>query len=163
LPNGPLMLISVIKYLISLLKMVPLIGQMKRRAYCKWHGSFLHNTNDCNVFCRCFENGWVTIRFVCRQCRRFGPARSVNQPVNLLLRAPAQMGWCKMEHKREMRLMLSCTGVLVVGVTSVARERGRERERERVPVCVRLCLSRLPRLPLCRRAPSSTCANVSVC
>jgi hypothetical protein len=25
-------------------------------------------------------------------CRRFGPARSVNQPVNLLLRAPAQMG-----------------------------------------------------------------------
>jgi hypothetical protein len=31
----------------------------------------------------------------------------------------------------EMRLILSCTGVLVVGVTSVARERGRERERER--------------------------------
>jgi hypothetical protein len=29
-----------------------------------------------------------------------------------------------------MRLILSCTGVLVVGVTSVARERGRERERE---------------------------------
>ena len=25
-------------------------------------------------------------------CRRFGPARSVNQRVNLLLRAPAQMG-----------------------------------------------------------------------
>jgi hypothetical protein len=25
-------------------------------------------------------------------CRRFRPARSVNQPVNLLLRAPAQMG-----------------------------------------------------------------------
>jgi hypothetical protein len=29
-----------------------------------------------------------------------------------------------------MRLMLSRTGVLVVGVTSVARERERERERE---------------------------------
>jgi hypothetical protein len=27
--------------------------------------------------------------------------------------------------------MLSCTGVLVVGVTSVAREREREREREK--------------------------------
>jgi hypothetical protein len=27
-----------------------------------------------------------------------------------------------------MRLILSCTGVLVVGVTSVARERERERE-----------------------------------
>jgi hypothetical protein len=25
-------------------------------------------------------------------CQRFGPARSVSQPVNLLLRAPAQMG-----------------------------------------------------------------------
>jgi hypothetical protein len=33
-----------------------------------------------------------------------------------------------------MRLILSCTGVLIVGVTSVARgrERDRERERERV-------------------------------
>jgi hypothetical protein len=45
--------------------------------------------------------------------------------------------------------MLSRTGVLVVGVTSVARERGRERERERVPACARLCLSRLPRLDVC--------------
>jgi hypothetical protein len=35
-----------------------------------------------------------------------------------------------------MRLILSCTGVLVVGVTSVARERGRERERERESLCV---------------------------
>jgi hypothetical protein len=48
-----------------------------------------------------------------------------------------------MEHKREMRLMLSRTGVLVVGVTSVVRERGRERvgERERESPCVS------PRLP----------------
>jgi hypothetical protein len=30
-----------------------------------------------------------------------------------------------------MRLILSCTGVLVVGVTSVARERESECERER--------------------------------
>jgi hypothetical protein len=30
-----------------------------------------------------------------------------------------------------MRFIISCTRVLVVGVTSVARERGRERERER--------------------------------
>jgi hypothetical protein len=30
-----------------------------------------------------------------------------------------------------MRLVLSCTRVLVVGVTSVARERARESERER--------------------------------
>ena len=30
--------------------------------------------------------------------------------------------------REEMRLMLSCTGVLIVGVTSVAREREREGE-----------------------------------
>jgi hypothetical protein len=50
-----------------------------------------------------------------------------------------------MEHKREMWLMISRTGVLVVGVTSVARgsegERERERERE-VPAC--LCLNVSP-------------------
>jgi hypothetical protein len=40
--------------------------------------------------------------------------------------------------------------------------RARARERERVPVCVRLCLSRLPCLPLCRRAPSSMCLCVNV-
>jgi hypothetical protein len=51
----------------------------------------------------------------------------------LSLRAPAQMGWRKMEHKGKTRLILSRTrGVLVVGVTSVAREREREREREHV-------------------------------
>jgi hypothetical protein len=84
-----------------------------------------------------------------KYCQRFGPARSVSQPVNLLLRAPAQMGWCKMEHKREkMRLMLSCTGVLVVGVTSVARGRGRERERGSPAVNVSVS----PRAP----APTST-------
>src|SRR5688572_5898377 len=40
-------------------------------------------------------------------CRRFGPVRTVNRPVNLLLHLPAQMGCWKMEHKREMWLMLS--------------------------------------------------------
>jgi hypothetical protein len=50
-----------------------------------------------------------------------------------------------------MRLMLSRTGVLVVGVTSVAREREQERERERVPAFVRLCSSR------------SLCVNVHLC
>jgi hypothetical protein len=55
--------------------------------------------------------------------------------------------------------MLSRTGVLVVGVTSVARERGREREGERVPACVRLCLSRMSCLPLCQ----SLCVHVHLC
>jgi hypothetical protein len=42
-----------------------------------------------------------------------------------------------------------------------ARARQRERERERVPACVRLCLSRLPRLPLCQRV--FTYVHLNVC
>jgi hypothetical protein len=47
-----------------------------------------------------------------------------------------------MEHKREMWLMLSRTGVLVVGVTSVGRgsEGESERERESLRVSVSTCL-----------------------
>jgi hypothetical protein len=30
----------------------PSIEELKRRAYCKWHNSFSHVTNDCNVFHR---------------------------------------------------------------------------------------------------------------
>jgi hypothetical protein len=41
------------------------------------------------------------------------------------------MGWCEMEHKGGMSLVLSCTRVLVVGVTSVARRQERECEYER--------------------------------
>jgi hypothetical protein len=49
--------------------------------------------------------------------------------VNLSLRAPAQMGWPKMEHKGEMRLVLSRTGG--------ARSRGyKRREREKVSLFV---------------------------
>jgi hypothetical protein len=33
-------------------------------------------------------------------CRRFGPGGSLDRRVRLSLRAPAQMGWCGMEHKR---------------------------------------------------------------
>jgi hypothetical protein len=42
-----------------------------------------------------------------------------------------------------MRLMLSCTGVLVVGVTSVARGSEGESERER-PRFQRVCVSTCP-------------------
>jgi hypothetical protein len=31
---------------------VPSADELKRREYCKWHNSFSHATNDCNVFCR---------------------------------------------------------------------------------------------------------------
>jgi hypothetical protein len=50
-----------------------------------------------------------------------------------------------------MRLILSRTGVLVVGVTSAARERGRERERETLRASVSIptstyCVNVPPRL-----------------
>jgi hypothetical protein len=32
--------------------MVPSVDELKRWAYCKWHNSFSHTTNDCNVFRR---------------------------------------------------------------------------------------------------------------
>jgi hypothetical protein len=31
---------------------IPSADELKRRAYCKWHNSFSHATNDCNVFRR---------------------------------------------------------------------------------------------------------------
>ena len=31
---------------------IPSAEELKRHAYCKWHNSFLHTTNDCNVFRR---------------------------------------------------------------------------------------------------------------
>ena len=42
-------------------------------------------------------------------CRRFDPGGSLDRRVNLSLRVPAQMGWRKMEHKGETRLVLSRT------------------------------------------------------
>jgi hypothetical protein len=37
---------------IKLSHVIPLVEQLKGRVYYKWYGSFLHNTNDCVVFCR---------------------------------------------------------------------------------------------------------------
>ena len=31
---------------------IPSVDELKRRAYCKWHNSFSHAINDCNVFRR---------------------------------------------------------------------------------------------------------------
>jgi hypothetical protein len=64
-----------------------------------------------------------------------------------------------------MRLILSCTGVLVVGVTSVVRERERVRSRGEVPelasaASLLLCLPLLvPFLPVCLRV-SPFCARL---
>ena len=37
---------------IKLSHVIPPLEELKRHAYCKWHNSFSHTTNDCNVFCR---------------------------------------------------------------------------------------------------------------
>jgi hypothetical protein len=37
---------------IKLSHIIPLAEELKGRIYCKWHGSFFHNTNDCVVFYR---------------------------------------------------------------------------------------------------------------
>jgi hypothetical protein len=37
---------------IKLTHTIPPTDELKRRAYCKWHNSFSHATNDCNVFRR---------------------------------------------------------------------------------------------------------------
>jgi hypothetical protein len=37
---------------IKLKHTIPPLNKLKRRAYCKWHKSFSHATNDCNVFRR---------------------------------------------------------------------------------------------------------------
>jgi hypothetical protein len=58
--SSHLILLCVIKYIDGLLKhgniklshVIPPVEQLKGRVYCKWHGSFLHNTNDCVVFRR---------------------------------------------------------------------------------------------------------------
>jgi hypothetical protein len=31
---------------------IPPLDELKRKAYCRWHNSFSHATNDCNVFRR---------------------------------------------------------------------------------------------------------------
>jgi hypothetical protein len=95
-------------------------------------------------------------------CRRFGPARTVNRLVNLSLRVPAQIGWCKMEHKREDEAYI----ILHQGARSRgykrcerARAREREREREREGLALRwavwVCLHRVsPTLPASARLSS---------
>ena len=37
---------------IKLSHAIPPLEELKRRAYCKWHNSFCHATNDCNIFRR---------------------------------------------------------------------------------------------------------------
>jgi hypothetical protein len=103
-----------------------------------------HQTNHKTYMPR--EEPWGTILRECgpftivtlwiwgiKFCRRFGPARTLNRLVNLSLRVPAQMGWCKMEHKREDDAYI----ILHQGARSRGYKRRRERERERAGLALR--------------------------
>jgi len=37
---------------IKLSHVIPPLEELKRHAYCKWHNTFSHATNDCNIFRR---------------------------------------------------------------------------------------------------------------
>jgi hypothetical protein len=41
---------------------IPPIDQLKRRAYCKFHNSFSHATNDCNTFRRQIQSAINEVR-----------------------------------------------------------------------------------------------------
>jgi hypothetical protein len=57
-------------------------------------------------------------------CRRFGPREPSIEPTSEFIAVcRSQMGWRKMEHKGKCGLYYLAPGVLVVVVTSVARER----------------------------------------
>jgi hypothetical protein len=58
--------------------------------------------------------------------RRFGPEGSLDQRVKLSLCAPAQMGWCEMEHKWENEPCI----ILHQGARSRGYKRQRVRARE---------------------------------
>ena len=40
---------------------LPSPNELKRKAYCKYHNSFSHATNDCNVFCRQVHKGRLSL------------------------------------------------------------------------------------------------------
>ena len=48
---------------IKLSHAIPPLGELKRRAYCKWHNSFSHATNDCNIFRRQIQSAINEGRF----------------------------------------------------------------------------------------------------
>jgi hypothetical protein len=53
---------------INLSHIIPLVEELKGRVYCKMHGSFLHNTNNCVVFRRQIQSainkGWLRFQEV---------------------------------------------------------------------------------------------------
>jgi hypothetical protein len=85
-------------------------------------------------------------------CRRFGPGGSLDRRVNLSLRAPAQMGWCEMEHKRwDNPCIILHQGARSRGYKHVARGREREGARSFAPSPARTPLQDGPGPPFYRR------------
>ena len=46
---------------------IPPLEELKQHAYCKWHNSFSHATNDCNMFRRQIQSGVNESRLVVPQ------------------------------------------------------------------------------------------------
>ena len=65
----------------------PRLKRLLKTTHLELNGKVLVNTQQAPT--------WRT------NCRRFGPGGSLHRRVNLSLRAPAQTGWCEMEHKWE--------------------------------------------------------------
>jgi hypothetical protein len=59
---------------IKLFHTMPPIEDLKKRAYCKWHNSHSHATNDCNVFR--WQYNWLLMRVIVSQTNA-GGQRSV--------------------------------------------------------------------------------------
>jgi hypothetical protein len=70
---------------------IPLPEQLKKHAYCKWHNSYSHATNDCNVFCR-----WVQLAI---NERRLKFAESPQMKLNKDP-FPANMNMVKLDGKK---------------------------------------------------------------
>jgi hypothetical protein len=49
---------------IKLTHIIPSMYELKRHAYCKWHNSFSHATNDCNVICRQIQSAINEDQFI---------------------------------------------------------------------------------------------------
>jgi hypothetical protein len=96
--------------------------------------------------------------------RGFGPGGSLDRPVNLSMRVPAQMGWCEIEHKwgNEPSIILH-QGARSRGYKRCERARARERRgptparllpslcraSTRASVCSYACIFIFPLSPLC--------------
>ena len=72
---------------------IPTLEELKRRAYCNWHNSSSHATNDCNVFRRKIQSAVNEGRLVVPQMQidnNHFPVHAVEIPNPKILIRPNQ-------------------------------------------------------------------------